>query len=199
MRLLLSIIVLVNLFSAHNCLKASNKEHNIKPFIGRIAQGGSFSFDDYLNAKALAIVFTCNHCPFAQLYIDRMNAFHQKYAPQGIPLIAINPMDSLVYDDETFSLMQQKAQKEHFLFPYVHDVDQSIARMFGAEHTPQVFVIQKFDSTWRIVYKGIIDDNGKEPEKAIPYLQKTADAILQHQTIAPATLKSFGCKIYYRK
>jgi hypothetical protein len=70
--------------------------------------------------------------------------------------------------------------------------------MFKAAYTPQVFIIQQIEGNWRIVYQGIIDDNGKDPELATPYLKNTADAILSGKPIPREIISSFGCKIIYR-
>ena len=80
-----------------------------------------------------------------------MNDFHREFAPLGIPLIAINPMDSLLYEDETLDEMQNKIIKDSIVYPYLQDHNQSIARMFNAAYTPQVFVIRKDSAIWRIV------------------------------------------------
>ena len=170
----------------------------VEPFRAPLAQGGQFSFDKFPDAKAIAIVFTCNHCPFAELYIKRMNDFYREYAPMGIPLIAINPMDSIIYEDETLEEMKKKVIQDSIVYPYLQDHSQSIARIFKAAYTPQVFVIQRKTNEWKIVYQGIIDDNGKYPEKAIPHLKITAKAILSNQNIPEDIIDSFGCKITYR-
>lgn len=179
-------------------IDTSNIGKVIAPFKAPTAQGNTFSFEQFPEAKAMAIVFTCNHCPFAELYIRRMNDFHREFAPLGIPLIAINPMDSLLYEDETLDEMQNKIIKDSIVYPYLQDHTQSIARMFNAAYTPQVFVIRKDSAIWRIVYQGIIDDNGKFPELATPHLKNTAKAILSNLSIPKEVIASFGCKINYR-
>lgn len=179
-------------------IDTSNIGKVIAPFKAPTAQGNTFSFEQFPEAKAMAIVFTCNHCPFAELYIRRMNDFHREFAPLGIPLIAINPMDSLLYEYETLDEMQNKIIKDSIVYPYLQDHNQSIARMFNAAYTPQVFVIRKDSAIWRIVYQGIIDDNGKFPELATPHLKNTAKAILSNLSIPIDVIASFGCKINYR-
>ena len=179
-------------------IDTSNIGKVIAPFKAPTAQGNTFSFEQFPEAKAIAIVFTCNHCPFAELYIRRMNDFHREFAPLGIPLIAINPMDSLLYEDETLDEMQNKIIKDSIVYPYLQDHTQSIARMFNAAYTPQVFVIRNDSATWRIVYQGIIDDNGRFPELATPHLKNTAKAILSNLSIPKDVIASFGCKINYR-
>ena len=81
----------------------------IKPFAANTALGTLFSLQDKDEYIAIAVVFTCNHCPFANLYTERLNAFYQEYLPKGVLLIAINPMDSILYEDETLSNMKTKS------------------------------------------------------------------------------------------
>lgn len=170
----------------------------IKPFSAPTALGTLFSLQEKDEYTAIAVVFTCNHCPFANLYTDRLNAFYQEYLPKGVLLIAINPMDSVLYDDETLSNMKTKAIKDQFLFPYLQDADQTIAKAFSADFTPQVYLLQNRKSSWNIVYKGIIDDNGKSPEIAKKYLKEATDSLLLQRPIKDSIIESFGCKIIYR-
>ena len=113
------------------------------------------------------IVFTCNHCPFAKLYPERFNALNSKYQSLGVPLIAINSMDSAIYDEERFELMQEKSKSENFNFHYLQDGQQKVGKEFNAKHTPHAFVIWKESGSWVIKYSGAIDDNGEHPELAI--------------------------------
>lgn len=170
----------------------------IKPFSAPTALGTLFSLQEKDEYTAIAVVFTCNHCPFANLYTDRLNAFYQEYLPKGVLLIAINPMDSVLYEDETLYNMKTKAIKDQFLFPYLQDADQTIAKAFSADFTPQVYLLQNRKSSWNIVYKGIIDDNGKSPEIAKKYLKEATDSLLLQRPIKDSIIESFGCKIIYR-
>lgn len=197
--ILIFLFLILTLSSENN----ANEKHNIinreiKPFSAITALGTVFSLQDKSEYSAIAIVFTCNHCPFANLYIDRLNAYYQEYLPKGVLLIAINPMDSVLYEEETLSNMRIKALKDNFLFPYLQDSDQAIAKAFSADFTPQVYLIQKRHAAWNIVYKGIIDDNGKNPEKARKYLHEATDSLLSKHPIKEQIIESFGCKIIYR-
>ena len=198
LKFILPILLLCLFFLPLQALDSTSIGKSITPFTSPMAQGGEFTFSKFPDAKAFAIVFTCNHCPFAELYIERMNQFHRTYEPMGIPLIAVNPMDSLIYQDETLEEMQKKVEHDSIEFPYVQDHSQSIAQMFNATYTPQVFVIQSIEGDWRIVYQGIIDDNGTNPEQATSHLKQTADAILHNKPIPRPYIAAFGCKISYR-
>lgn len=150
-------------------------------------------------AKGYIVLFTCNHCPFAKLYTKRLNDLNRMYAKQGIPLIAINSMDSVLYEEETFALMQQRARKEGYQFAYLQDASQSVAKLFGANHTPQAFVIWKVNNQWVIRYNGAIDDNGQHPEKAVPYIAQAVNQLIQGKQVALPKSASFGCRIILRK
>lgn len=149
--------------------------------------------------KGYIIVFTCNHCPFAKLYTNRLNELNRIYAKQGVPLLAINSMDSVLYDEESFTLMQQRAKKEGYQFAYLQDASQSVVKLFGANHTPQAFIIWKENNKWVIKYNGAIDDNGQHPEKATPFIAIALNQLLTGKQVSLSKTESFGCRIMLRK
>ena len=157
------------------------------------------SFDSYPEARGYIIVFTCNHCPFAKLYTERLNALNARYEKLGVPLLAINPMDTLLYEDEGFDRMQEKAAREKFTFPYLQDKLQLAGKFFQAKHTPQVFVVWNEQGKRVIKYTGAIDDNGDHPELATSFITPVIEALLHNQPVKTSETESFGCKIYYRK
>ena len=162
--------------------------------------GKMVSLKDYPNAKGFIIVFTCNHCPFAKLYPGRLNELNTKYAPLGVPLIAISSTDTVMYEEDTYSKMVQKAIKEKFNFPYLFDGDQVAAKNFKAQKTPHAYVIWKEEGKWVVEYNGAIDDNGMEPEKVSHhYVAKAVDELLSGKGVEEKETKSIGCQIYIRK
>ena len=158
------------------------------------------SLSDYKNAKGFVIVFSCNKCPMAKFYSQRLNQMDAKYKKLGVPVLAINSMDTLAYADESFKLMQKKAKKDQFQFPYLQDKKQNIAKEFKATHTPQAFVIWKNKAgKFVIKYQGAIDDNAGEPEKIKHhFLTDAIDYLLQEKEVATPKSESFGCRIYFR-
>ena len=128
-----------------------------------------------------------------------MNDLAQRFAQQNVPLLAINSMDSLLYREESFAGMQQKAKADGFQFPYLQDGEQRVGKAFGAEHTPSAYVIWKVGDQWQIKYAGLIDDNGENPESATPYIAQAVEELLQGKTVSTAQTSSFGCAIFYRK
>jgi peroxiredoxin len=161
--------------------------------------GKNISLKDYPKAKGFIVVFTCNHCPFAKLYTNRLNDLNTKFKALDVPLLAINSMDSAVYEDESFEKMQQRAKADKFNFPYLHDATQTIGKNFGADHTPHAYVIWKENNQWKIKYSGSIDDNGEEPKKANPFIANAVNELLKSKQVSNPITNSVGCKIFYRK
>lgn len=135
---------------------------------------------------------------FAKLYSKRLNDLNTKYSKLNVPVLAINSMDELVYKEESFELMKQKAKKDKFNFPYLHDDTQKAGKIFGAEHTPTAYVIWKENGKWIVKYTGSIDDNGEQPEKANPYVANAVDDMLNGKQVLVPLTESFGCRIFYR-
>ena len=159
--------------------------------------GKMVSLKDYKDAKGFIIVFTCNHCPFAKLYPERMNKLNLKYKPLGVPLIAISSTDTMVYEEDTFAKMVKKSKAEKFNFPYLFDGLQTAGQNFGACKTPHAFIIWKENKEWVIKYNGAIDDNAKEPGKAENHFVETAvDALLKGKEVEVKETKSLGCQIH---
>jgi peroxiredoxin len=180
-------------------LKKSILGKEISNFNLKNVDGKFVPLNDYKNAKGFAVMFTCNHCPFAKLYSKRMNELNKKYAAVGVPLLAINSMDTLLYEEETFDEMKLKAKNNQFNFPYLFDETQNVGKQFNAEHTPQVFVIWKENEKWVVKYVGAFDDNGEHPEKAKPFVANAIDDLLKNKLVKNPETASFGCRIIYRK
>ncbi|RYD51026.1 MAG: redoxin domain-containing protein [Sphingobacteriales bacterium] len=147
--------------------------------------------------KGMVLIFTCNHCPFARLYTQRLNALADQYRTLGVPVVAINSMDTLLYEDETLPYMQEKAAAEAYRFAYLQDASQHWGRRMQAQSTPSAFVIWKEKKGWVIKYSGSIDDNGENPELAIPFVRQAVDALLNGKAIPLPKTKTFGCAITY--
>ncbi len=161
--------------------------------------GEWISLKNYPNAKGFIIVFTCNHCPFAKQYPERLNALSKKYKALDIPLIAISSTDTLMYAEDTYDNMIETAKQHHFDFPYLQDDTQSVGKKFGAQKTPHAFVIWKENNLWSIKYNGAIDDNGGEPTKVIhDYISDAVNSLLEGKKVAVTETKSIGCQIHYR-
>ena len=159
--------------------------------------GKMYSMSDFKTAKGFIVVFTCNHCPFAVKYEDRINALAKKYKPQGYILLAINPNDPAVEPDDSFELMKVRAKEKGFAFPYLFDEGQKIYPQYGATKTPHVFLL---DKNGIVKYIGAIDDNvDSASEVKEKYLENAIAALESGKTPSPETTKAIGCSIKAKK
>ncbi len=158
--------------------------------------GKMISLSDYANAKGFIIVFTCNHCPYAKAYQDRIIALDKKYKPKGFPVIAINSNDSESNSEDSYENMIVRAKEKGFTFPYLRDETGDVCRKFGASRTPQVFLLEKKGSDLIVKYTGAIDDNSQDPAKVTsPYLANATEALIAGSQPDPSFTKAIGCGI----
>lgn len=158
------------------------------------------SLSDYADAKGFIVVFTCNHCPYAKAYENRIIALDQKYASKGYPVIAINPNDPKVEPIDSYEGMQKKAKEKGFTFPYLFDEGQTIYPQYGATKTPHVFVLNRENGKNIVRYIGAIDDNYADAnDVSHKYVEAAVDALLANEPIAQATTVAIGCSIKAQK
>jgi len=156
--------------------------------------------ESYKNSKGYIVVFTCNHCPFAKLYQERMNELNATYAPKGFPLLAVSSNDAEAVPEDRFEAMRDRAKEKHYNFPYLYDEDQDVARAFGAVKTPHAFVVVKENGKWILKYSGAIDDNGSEPGKVkTKFVAEAVEALLAGHEVSVKSTKSVGCAIKWKK
>jgi peroxiredoxin len=161
--------------------------------------GEMVSLSDFEDAKGFIITFTCNSCPIANLYEQRIIDLHKKYAPKGYPVIAINPNDADKQPDDSFENMKTRAEEKNYPFPYVMDDTQKITREFGATNTPHMYVLQKEGSEYMVKYIGAIDNNPKEPEKASKkFINDALDALIEGKEVPVEQTKAVGCSIKWK-
>lgn len=154
------------------------------------------SLKDYKDAKGFIVIFTCNHCPYAVAYEDRMIALDKKYKSKGYPVIAINPNDPKKQKEDSFELMKVRAKEKGFSFPYLFDDGQKIYPQYGATKTPHVYILQKTNKGNVVQYIGAIDDNyGDESAVKEKYVENAVDALLQNKEVKVTTTKAIGCTI----
>jgi len=194
---LLGIILLASSFVlSPNALKELQIGDQAPDFTLRGVNGKNYSLST--NApyvKGFIITFTCNNCPYSQMYEDRLIALHRKYAGT-YPVIAINPSDPLVDNNESFEAMISKARKKSFPFPYLKDDHQQIYPLYGAARTPHVFLV---DNSLMIRYIGAIDDNAQDANAVRSrYLEDAIIALEEGQEPNPSYTKAIGCKIKTR-
>jgi peroxiredoxin len=161
--------------------------------------GKMVSMADFKSAKGFIITFTCNHCPFAKAYEDRIIALNAKYAPLGYPVIAINPNDPKQVEEDSYVNMQKRAKEKSFTFPYLIDETQEVTRTFGAAHTPHIYIVQKSGTDYVVKYIGAIDDNsGDATAVKEKYAEKAVDALLAGKSVNPSSTKAVGCSIKWK-
>ncbi|SEH88646.1 AhpC/TSA family protein [Paenimyroides aquimaris] len=154
------------------------------------------SLSDYTDAKGFIVIFTCNHCPYAKAYEDRIVALDKKYKELGYPVIAINPNDASVQPEDSFDLMKVRAQEKGFTFPYLVDENQEIYPQYGATKTPHVFVLQKENGKNIVKYIGAIDNNHEDAnDVSEKYVEAAVDALLKNEPIKQTETVAIGCTI----
>jgi len=153
----------------------------------------SVALSDYTDAKGYIVVFTCNHCPYAVMYEDRLIDLHNKYAPQGYPVVAINPNDPAANAEDSFELMKVRAKEKAFPFVYLFDDGQTVYPKYGATKTPHVFLLDKERT---VQYIGAIDDSPRDEEAVEEvFLENAINAIMKNETPNPTMTKAIGCSI----
>lgn len=172
----------------------------VEDFRLRNVDGSFVSMADFPDAKGFIIIFSCNHCPFVVAYEDRMIKMHNEFAPQGFPVIAINPNDTIVQPQDSFTNMQIRAREKGFPFHYVIDADQTVYPKFGATHTPHVFLLNKDgNNDLRVAYIGAIDDNHRDASAVQErFLANAIKAVQNGQKPNPDVTRAIGCTIKSR-
>jgi thiol-disulfide isomerase/thioredoxin len=164
--------------------------------------GKTYSLKDFSSSKILVIIFTCNHCPTAQAYEDRIKQLATDYQGKGVAVVAISPndplsvrLDEMGYTDlgDSFADMKIRAKDKQFNFPYLYDGETSATSMkYGPQATPHVFI---FDEQRKLRYSGRIDD-GEKPGTAKTHDARNAlDALLAGKAVPVEKTKTFGCSI----
>ncbi|MFH6967671.1 thioredoxin family protein [Flavobacterium sp. FlaQc-28] len=154
------------------------------------------SFASFPKAKGYIVVFTCNTCPYAVGYEQRIIDLDKKFKPQGYPVIAINPNDPEASKADTFDKMQDLAKEKKYPFPYLLDPGQKITDEYGAKRTPHIFIVSKTAKGNVVEYVGAID-NDPEGTKAdkVKYAEDVIAALKSNQKPAVTQTKEIGCTV----
>jgi peroxiredoxin len=156
-------------------------------------KGDSISLSSYGKVNGYIIVFTCNHCPYAQMYEQRVIDLHKTFVKRGFPVVAINPNSPAVVPDDSYEEMQSRASKGKYPFHYLFDEEQKVYPAFGATRTPHVFIL---DSTRTVRYIGAIDDNPETPAAVRNFWVKMAiDSLLVGKNPMPDFTRAVGCTV----
>jgi peroxiredoxin len=158
-------------------------------------EGSTHSLEDG-GSPATVVVFTCNHCPYALAWHDRIADVARDYADRGVRVLAINANDAQRYPTDSFEAMQERVREDGgWPMPYLHDATQEVARAYGAQTTPDVFVV---DSGGNVRYRGAPDGDYGDPSQNAAWLRGALDAVLAGTDPDPAETKPVGCSIKWR-
>lgn len=143
--------------------------------------------------KGYIVVFTCNTCPYAVMYEDRIIELHQKMSPKGWPVVAIQPNDPDLKPGDGFEEMKVRASEKKFQFAYLLDDGQKISPQYGATKTPHFFLL---DANRKVRYIGALDDNAQDADAVKKrYVENAISAIEAGKEPDPASTKAIGCGI----
>lgn len=158
--------------------------------------GKMVSLADYKEAKGFIVTFTCNTCPYAVMYEDRIIALNNKYASKGYPVIAVMPNNTDVKPGDNFEAMKTRAKSKGFTFPYLIDEQQTVYPKFGATKTPHIYILQKTKKGNVVKYIGAIDDNYKDASAVkTKYVENAVDALLDGNEVKIKESRAIGCSI----
>lgn len=164
------------------------EDFNLKNIDGR-----SYSLTDAKDAKGYIVVFTCNHCPYAVMYEDRMNELNTFAQKEGFVLYAINPNDPKKVPEDGYEEMKVRAKEKGFEFPYLVDEGQKVYPRWGATKTPHAYVL---DSNMVIQYIGAIDDSARDASAVtVNYVKDAIKALNKGEKPEVTTTKAIGCSI----
>ncbi len=143
-------------------------------------------------AAATVIVFTCNHCPYALAWHDRIAAVAREYADRGVRFFAINANDAERYPADSFDAMRERAAGESWPMPYLHDATQQVARAYDAQTTPDLYV---FDADLKLAYSGAPDADFDDPSQHASWLRDALDAVLTGAALDRPETGPVGCSV----
>jgi peroxiredoxin len=181
---------------AFTCLCAQGYQvgDTVTDFSLKNVDGTMVSLKDYGDdVQGYVVIFTCNHCPYAKMYEQRFIDFHHKFAPNGWPIVAINPNNPQTVPDDSFEAMVARAQELKIPYAYLFDEGQKVYPVFGATRTPHIFLL---DKNLKVRYIGAMDDNCENPDEVKQhYLLRAIEAIQAGSEPDPSFTKAIGCSI----
>jgi peroxiredoxin len=159
--------------------------------------GKTITLKELKNVKGYIVAFTCNTCPYAQMYEDRLIQLHKQLSPVGWPVIAINANDPTVTPGDSFAKMKERSDEKKYPFEYLIDEGQKVFPVYGAVRTPHIFLL---DKDFKVRYIGAIDDNAEDPTSITNrYVENAIQAIEKGKDPDPNFTKAIGCTIKVKK
>jgi peroxiredoxin len=158
--------------------------------------GDSHSLSEGDGWPATVVVFTCNHCPYALAWHDRILDAARDYAEAGVRFLAVNPNDAERYPADSFDAMRERVREDGgWPLPYLRDEAQEVARAYDAKTTPDVFVV---DVKRRLRYRGAPDADHRDPSQQAAWLRGAVDAVLEGRDPDPAETEPVGCSVKWK-
>lgn len=151
------------------------------------------------------MIFTCNHCPYALAYEDRIMELAKKFDQEGVQFVLINSNDAENYPEDSFEKMKERHDEKGYFFPYCYDEDQSVAKAYGALCTPHCFVFAHPVSTEKdegrvLKYKGRVDDNWKDADAVTEHnLHDAIMALVKGEDPPMHEVNAIGCSIKWKE
>ncbi|WP_158281275.1 thioredoxin family protein [Dyadobacter jejuensis] len=160
--------------------------------------GKPISLKDFSGAKGLIIIFSNMHCPFSRSYENRMIALQHKFGSMGFPVLAINPSNPNVHQDDALGKIKERAISKGFNFTYGIDSDQKVTEAFGPTRIPTAFVLQRNGDHFEVKYRGLIDDNPQDAGAVTrPYVEEAVSNLLDHKPVITPTTLAEGCRLRF--
>lgn len=166
----------------------------VEPFTLPRAGGGTVTLDPSA-ASATVVVWTCNHCPYALAWHERLQEVAREYSLRGVKFLQINTNDADKYPADSFSQMENRVAAGEMASDYLQDENQAVSKDWGAKVTPDIFVL---DSTGRLVYRGAPDSDHEEPAQNGQWLRDALDDLLAGVPLRLPRTKPFGCGIKWK-
>ena len=158
--------------------------------------GGRYSLGSFRESKALAVIFSCVHCPYVLAWEDRLIELQKEFADRSVAFVLVNANDAVKYPQDSFDNMKKHAADKDYPFPFLHDETQEVARAYGAERTPEIFL---FDSERRLAYHGVVDDNYEAPASVTgTYFRDAIEAVLVGKPAPTPWVAPKGCTIKWK-
>jgi len=161
-------------------------------------EGKTVSRDDFKDARALLVLFICNHCPYVKHIRAALAEFAREYQPRGLAIVAINANDVANYPDDSPEKMRIEKHAAGYVFPYLYDETQEVAKAYHAACTPDLFL---FDGERKLVYRGQFDDSRPGNDRPVTGadLRAAADAVLSGRPVPDEQKASIGCNIKWKR
>lgn len=165
-----------------------------------VRTGKTVRLEDFADQRVLLVMFICRHCPFVVHVQSELAQLGRDYEGKGAGLVAISSNDAVGYPEDAPASLAAQAREQGFVFPYLYDETQAVARAYDAACTPDLFLFRKEADEFRLAYRGQLDDS--RPSNGRPVtgldLRRALDAVLAGNPVPEPQVPSIGCNIKYR-